>query len=225
MLNSLLREERAIVTHIPGTTRDVIEEVINIKGIPLVLIDTAGIRETEDIVENIGVLKSKEFIEKADLILLVLDASRSFEKEDIDIIKTIKEKNKKSIVLLNKIDLDRRIDEEEIKKLELNNIIEISAKDSLGIDEMENKIYDFIFEESISDSSEKLVITNVRHKTALEKTKDAINNIFTTIDTEMPMDLISVDLREALDALSEITGEISSEDVLDHVFGNFCVGK
>ena len=225
LLNSLLREERAIVTHIPGTTRDVIEEVINIKGIPLVLIDTAGIRETEDIVENIGVLKSKEFIEKADLILLVLDASRSFEKEDIDIIKTIKEKNKKSIVLLNKIDLDRRIDEEEIKKLELNNIIEISAKDSLGIDEMENKIYDFIFEESISDSSEKLVITNVRHKTALEKTKDAINNIFTTIDTEMPMDLISVDLREALDALSEITGEISSEDVLDHVFGNFCVGK
>ena len=225
LLNSLLREERAIVTHIPGTTRDVIEEVINIKGIPLVLIDTAGIRETEDIVENIGVLKSKEFIEKADLILLVLDASRSFEKEDMDIIKTIKEKNKKSIVLLNKIDLDRRIDEEEIKKLELNNIIEISAKDSLGIDEMENKIYDFIFEESISDSSEKLVITNVRHKTALEKTKDAINNIFTTIDTEMPMDLISVDLREALDALSEITGEISSEDVLDHVFGNFCVGK
>ena len=90
---------------------------------------------------------------------------------------------------------------------------------------MENKIYDFIFEESISDSSEKLVITNVRHKTALEKTKDAINNIFITIDTEMPMDLISVDLREALDALSEITGEISSEDVLDHVFGNFCVGK
>ena len=187
--------------------------------------NTAGIRETEDIVENIGVLKSKEFIEKADLILLVLDASRNFEKEDMDIIKTIKEKSKKSIVLLNKIDLDRKIEEEEIKKLELNNRIEISAKDSLGIDEMENKIYDFIFEESISDSSEKLVITNVRHKTALEKTKDAINNIFTTIDTEMPMDLISVDLREALDALSEITGEISSEDVLDHVFGNFCVGK
>ena len=156
---------------------------------------------------------------------MVLDASKNKKKEDMDIIKTIKEKNKKSIVLLNKIDLDRRIDEEEIKKLELNNIIEISAKDSLGIDEMENKIYDFIFEESISDSSEKLVITNVRHKTALEKTKDAINNIFTTIDTEMPMDLISVDLREALDALSEITGEISSEDVLDHVFGNFCVGK
>ena len=225
LLNSLLREERAIVTHIPGTTRDVIEEVINIKGIPLVLIDTAGIRETEDIVENIGVLKSKEFIQKADLILLVLDASRNLETEDIEIIRTIKEKNKKSIVLLNKIDLDRKMKEEEINKLELNNIIEISAKDSFGIDEMENKIYDFIFEESISDSSEKLVITNVRHKTALEKTKDAINNIFITIDTEMPMDLISVDLREALDALSEITGEISSEDVLDHVFGNFCVGK
>ena len=109
--------------------------------------------------------------------------------------------------------------------MKLNNIIEISAKKLFGIEEMENKIYDFIFEESIKDSSEKLIITNIRHKTALEKTKEAINNIFITIDNEMPMDLISVDLREALDALSEITGEISSEDVLDHIFGNFCVGK
>ena len=225
LLNSLLKEERAIVTHIPGTTRDVIEEIINIKGIPLVLIDTAGIRETEDIVENIGVVKSKEFIEKSDLILLVLDASKPMEKEDIEIISIIKEKNKKSIVILNKIDLERKIEEKEINNLKLNNIIEISAKKLFGIEEMENKIYDFIFEESIKDSSEKLIITNIRHKTALEKTKEAINNIFITIDNEMPMDLISVDLREALDALSEITGEISSEDVLDHIFGNFCVGK
>ncbi len=225
LLNSLLKEERAIVTHIPGTTRDVIEEIINIKGIPLVLIDTAGIRETEDIVENIGVVKSKEFIEKSDLILLVLDASKPLEKEDIEIISIIKEKNKKSIVILNKIDLERKIEEKEINNLKLNNIIEISAKKLFGIEEMENKIYDFIFEESIKDSSEKLIITNIRHKTALEKTKEAINNIFITIDNEMPMDLISVDLREALDALSEITGEISSEDVLDHIFGNFCVGK
>ena len=225
LLNSLLKEERAIVTHIPGTTRDVIEEIINIKGIPLVLIDTAGIRETEDIVENIGVVKSKEFIEKSDLILLVIDASKPLEKEDIEIISIIKEKNKKSIVILNKIDLERKIEEKEINNLKLNNIIEISAKKLFGIEEMENKIYDFIFEESIKDSSEKLIITNIRHKTALEKTKEAINNIFITIDNEMPMDLISVDLREALDALSEITGEISSEDVLDHIFGNFCVGK
>ena len=222
LLNSLLKEERAIVTHIPGTTRDVIEEIINIKGIPLVLVDTAGIRKTEDIVENIGVEKSKQFIEKADLILLVLDASKELEKEDIEVIEKIKENNKKTIVLLNKIDLERKID---LSNYDLENILEISAKDNIGIDEMEEKIYSYIVEEDVENTSEKLIITNIRHKTALEKTKESVNNIFETIDNGMPMDLISVDLKEALDALSEITGEISSEDILDHVFGNFCVGK
>lgn len=222
LLNSLLKEERAIVTHIPGTTRDIIEEIINIKGIPLVLVDTAGIRKTEDIVENIGVEKSKQFIEKADLILLVLDASKELEKEDIEVIEKIKENNKKTIVLLNKIDLERKID---LSNYDLENILEISAKDNIGIDEMEEKIYSYIVEEDVENTSEKLIITNIRHKTALEKTKEAVNNIFETIDNGMPMDLISVDLKEALDALSEITGEISSEDILDHVFGNFCVGK
>ena len=222
LLNSLLKEERAIVTHIPGTTRDVIEEIINIKGIPLVLVDTAGIRKTEDIVENIGVEKSKQFIEKADLILLVLDASKELEKEDIEVIEKIKKNNKKTIVLLNKIDLERKID---LSNYDLENILEISAKDNIGIDEMEEKIYSYIVEEDVENTSEKLIITNIRHKTALEKTKESVNNIFETIDNGMPMDLISVDLKEALDALSEITGEISSEDILDHVFGNFCVGK
>ena len=222
LLNSLLKEERAIVTHIPGTTRDIIEEIINIKGIPLVLVDTAGIRKTEDIVENIGVEKSKQFIEKADLILLVLDASKELEKEDIEVIEKIKKNNKKTIVLLNKIDLERKID---LSNYDLENILEISAKDNIGIDEMEEKIYSYIVEEDVENTSEKLIITNIRHKTALEKTKEAVNNIFETIDNGMPMDLISVDLKEALDALSEITGEISSEDILDHVFGNFCVGK
>ncbi|BBM37317.1 tRNA uridine-5-carboxymethylaminomethyl(34) synthesis GTPase MnmE [Pseudoleptotrichia goodfellowii] len=222
LLNSLLKEERAIVTHIPGTTRDIIEEIINIKGIPLVLVDTAGIRKTEDIVENIGVEKSKQFIEKADLILLVLDASKELEKEDIEVIEKIKENNKKTIVLLNKIDLERKID---LSNYDLENILKISAKDNIGIDEMEEKIYSYIVEEDVENTSEKLIITNIRHKTALEKTKEAVNNIFETIDNGMPMDLISVDLKEALDALSEITGEISSEDILDHVFGNFCVGK
>ena len=222
LLNSLLKEERAIVTHIPGTTRDIIEEIINIKGIPLVLVDTAGIRKTEDIVENIGVEKCKQFIEKADLILLVLDASKELEKEDIEVIEKIKENNKKTIVLLNKIDLERKID---LSNYDLENILEISAKDNIGIDEMEEKIYSYIVEEDVENTSEKLIITNIRHKTALEKTKEAVNNIFETIDNGMPMDLISVDLKEALDALSEITGEISSEDILDHVFGNFCVGK
>ena len=222
LLNSLLKEERAIVTHIPGTTRDVIEEIINIKGIPLVLKDTAGIRKTEDIVENIGVEKSKKFIENADLVLLVLDASRELESEDREVIEEIQNHNKKTIVLLNKIDLERKI---ELEEFNLENILEISAKDNIGIEDMEERIYSYIVEENVEDSSEKLIITNIRHKTALEKTKDAIRNIFETIDAGMPMDLISVDLKEALDSLSEITGEISSEDILDHVFGNFCVGK
>lgn len=222
LLNSLLREERAIVTHVAGTTRDVIEEVINIKGIPLVLVDTAGIRQTDDIVENIGVEKSKEFIEKADLVLLVLDASRELEDEDCEVINQINENHKKVIVLLNKIDLERKIDLDEYN---FENIVEISAQKNVGIEDMEEKIYSFIVDEKVEDSSEKLIITNVRHKTALEKTKDAIRNIFETIDMGLPMDLISVDLKEALDSLSEITGEISSEDILDHVFGNFCVGK
>ena len=222
LLNSLLREERAIVTHVAGTTRDVIEEVINIKGIPLVLVDTAGIRQTDDIVENIGVEKSKEFIEKADLVLLVLDASRELEDEDREVINQINENHKKVIVLLNKIDLERKIDLDEYN---FENIVEISAQKNVGIEDMEEKIYSFIVDEKVEDSSEKLIITNVRHKTALEKTKEAIRNIFETIDMGLPMDLISVDLKEALDSLSEITGEISSEDILDHVFGNFCVGK
>ncbi len=222
LLNSLLKEERAIVTHIPGTTRDIIEEIINVKGIPLVLVDTAGIRKTDDIVENIGVKKSKEFIEKSDLVLLVLDSSRALEEEDKEVIEKIKENNKKCIILLNKIDLERKID---LKDYKLENIIEISAKDSIGIEKMEERIYSYIIEEKVEDYSEKFIITNIRHKTALEKTKQAIKNIFDTIDSGMPMDLISVDLREALDSLSEITGEISSEDILDHVFGNFCVGK
>ena len=222
LLNSFLREERAIVTHVAGTTRDVIEEVINIKGIPLVLVDTAGIRQTDDIVENIGVTKSKEFIEKADLVLLVLDASKELEKEDREVIEKIKENGKKAIVLLNKIDLAKKID---LKEFDLENVVEISAKDNIGIEDMEEKIYSYIISEKVEDSSEKLVITNIRHKTALEKTKEAIKNIFETIDAGLPMDLISVDLKEALDSLSEITGEISSEDILDHVFGNFCVGK
>ena len=222
LLNSLLREERAIVTHVAGTTRDVIEEVINIKGFAWFLVDTAGIRQTDDIVENIGVEKSKEFIEKADLVLLVLDASRELEDEDREVINQINENHKKVIVLLNKIDLERKIDLDEYN---FENIVEISAQKNVGIEDMEEKIYSFIVDEKVEDSSEKLIITNVRHKTALEKTKDAIRNIFETIDMGLPMDLISVDLKEALDSLSEITGEISSEDILDHVFGNFCVGK
>ena len=221
ILNSVLREERAIVTHVPGTTRDIIEEIINLNGIPLILVDTAGIRKTEDIVEHLGIEKSKKMMEDADLILFVIDASKKINEEDMAIHEKIKTEN--VIGIINKIDISENIDISSLHKVK--NWIEISAKDNIGIEEMEKKIYSFIVSEDIKENSEKLIITNIRHKTALEKTKDAINNIFETINTGLPMDLIAVDLKEALDSLSEVTGEISSEDLLDHIFKNFCVGK
>lgn len=221
LLNSLLKEERAIVTHIPGTTRDVIEEVININGIHLLLVDTAGIRKTEDIVENIGVNKSKELIKNADLILYVVDASNELDEEDLKIHEEIT--SEKVIGILNKIDIKKDIDLSKLNKIK--NWIEISALSNIGIEELENKIYKYIINENVDDSSQKLIITNVRHKSALEKTKTALENILETVNLGMPMDLMAVDIKDALDSLSEVTGEISSEDLLDHIFKNFCVGK
>ena len=221
LLNALLREERAIVTHIAGTTRDIIEEVINIKGIPLVLVDTAGIRKTDDIVENIGVEKSFEQIEKADFILFVVDGSTELDIEDFKINEKLR--GKKVLGIVNKNDL---IQVAKLSELDsVDSFINISAKESIGISDMEEQIYDLIVRGTVEDSSKKLIITNIRHKTALEKTKDAVKNIFETINMGLPMDLIAVDLKEALDSLSEVTGEISTEDLLDHVFKNFCVGK
>ncbi|MGL4652993.1 tRNA uridine-5-carboxymethylaminomethyl(34) synthesis GTPase MnmE [Cetobacterium sp.] len=221
LLNSILREERAIVTHIAGTTRDVIEEVVNLNGVPLVLVDTAGIRKTDDLVENIGVEKSKELIDKADLILFVVDNSRELDEEDIKIHERIQAD--KVIGLINKTDVDSKLDITPLTKIK--KWIKISALEKIGIDSMEKEIYNYIVSGQVEDSSEKLVITNVRHKSALEKTKAAVENIFETINMGLPMDLIAVDLKEALDSLSEVTGEISNEDLLDHIFSNFCVGK
>jgi len=221
LLNTLLKEERAIVTHIPGTTRDVIEEVINIKGIPLILSDTAGIRNTDDIIESIGVEKSEKLLTDADLILFVVDSSRELSEEDLRVHERIH--SDKVLGILNKIDMEKKLDLSKLDKVE--KWIEISAKENIGIKEMEDEIYSYIVSGQIEDSSETLVITNIRHRSALVKTKEAIENIFETIDLGLPMDLIAVDLKEALDALSEVTGEISSEDVLDHIFSNFCVGK
>ncbi|MBC2851103.1 tRNA uridine-5-carboxymethylaminomethyl(34) synthesis GTPase MnmE [Cetobacterium sp. 8H] len=221
LLNSVLREERAIVTHVAGTTRDIIEEVINLNGIPLVLVDTAGIRNTDDLVENIGVEKSKELIDKADLVLFVVDNSRELDDEDLKIHERIN--SDKVIGLINKTDVESKLDITPLTKIK--KWIKISALEKIGIDAMEDEIYKYIVSGHVEDSSEKLVITNVRHKSALEKTKQAVENIFETIDMGLPMDLIAVDLKEALDSLSEVTGEISNEDLLDHIFSNFCVGK
>lgn len=221
LLNSVLKEDRAIVTHIAGTTRDVIEEVINLNGIPLILIDTAGIRKTTDLIENIGVEKSKDLIKKADLVLFVIDNSKPLEAEDIEIYEKIE--SNKVIGIINKVDKQSKVDITSLTKIK--KWIKISALENQGIQLMENEIYNYILSGEIEDSSQKIIITNIRHKSALEKTKKAINNIFETIDMGLPLDLIAVDLKEGLDILSEITGEISNEDLLDHIFSNFCVGK
>ena len=221
LLNRLLKEERAIVTHIEGTTRDVIEEVINLNGIPLLLMDTAGIRKTDDFVENIGVEKSKALINTADMILFVVDNSKELSSEDISIHDSINAD--KVIGILNKIDTEKKIDLSKLYKVK--KWIEISATENIGIDTMEKQIYEYVISGQVEETSSKIIITNIRHKSALEKTRDSIRNIFETIESGMPMDLIAVDLKEALDALGEVTGEISTEDLLDHIFGNFCVGK
>ena len=219
LLNVLLKEKRAIVTDIAGTTRDVIEEYINLDGIPVKIIDTAGIRETEDIVEKIGVEKSKEKINEADLVLLVLDSSRELDKEDIEIIEAIK--NKKSIVLLNKIDLENKLDNSLLKDFE--NIIKISAKEDIGIDGLKNEIKNMFFSGKID--SESLIISNSRHKQALIRAGENCNEALIRLNNNEYLDLISIFVTAALKALGEITGSELEEDLVNKIFKEFCCGK
>ena len=219
LLNALLKEKRAIVTDVPGTTRDVIEEYINLDGIPIRITDTAGIRETEDIVEKIGVEKSKEKIEEADLIILMLDASRDIDEEDKAIIDKIK--NRKYIVLLNKIDLDMEISQEVIN--DLDNKIDISAKTGKGIDDLKIEIKNLFFNGEIN--SESLIISNSRHKQALYRSLENCDIALNRINANEYLDLISIYITAAMKALGEITGDELEEDLLNKIFSEFCVGK
>ncbi|MGN2371644.1 tRNA uridine-5-carboxymethylaminomethyl(34) synthesis GTPase MnmE [Clostridium cagae] len=216
LLNVLLKEKRAIVTDIPGTTRDIIEEYLNIDGIPIKITDTAGIRETEDTVEKIGVERSREKIEEADLIILILDSSRELEEEDKEIINTIKDKN--HIVLLNKTDLDRKIAD-----IDLDNQINISAKTGYGIEELKNKIKELFFSGDIN--SESLIVSNVRHKQALYRSLENCEIALDRVNANEFLDLISIYVTSAMKALGEITGDELEEDVLNKIFSEFCVGK
>lgn len=223
LLNSILGENRAIVTDIAGTTRDVIEEFVNIKGIPLKIVDTAGIRETEDVVEKIGVEKSRESFSTADLVIMVLDASRKLSEEDMEILESIK--NKKTIVLLNKIDLETQIELEKIKEfVSSDDIIEISALKNQGIEELQDKIESMVYHGSVKNSS-NLMITNSRHKDALFKAYESINDAISAIDQRMPYDFIEVDFKNIWDYLGYINGDTVREDLLDTIFANFCIGK
>ena len=223
LLNAILGENRAIVTDIPGTTRDVIEEFVNIKGIPLKIVDTAGIRETEDVVERIGVEKSREFFSAADLSIVVLDSSRSLDPEDMEILESVQPN--KTIVLLNKTDLDRVIDLDKIKEyIAEENVIEISALQHEGIEKIHDKIEEMVFAGTVRNSSD-LVVTNSRHKDALYKAKQSIEDALNAIESYMPLDFVEVDFKNIWDYLGYINGDTVTEDLLDTIFSNFCIGK
>ncbi len=223
LLNLILDEERAIVSDIAGTTRDTIEEYINLKGIPLKLIDTAGIRETKDKIEEIGVNKSIYLVDKADLIISIFDNSKDLEKEDYKILDMIK--NKKSIIVLNKIDLGKHILDENEEILKLNiPIVKMSAKLGDGIEDLYRNIID-IFNMGNIELDNSMVITNVRHKNQIKKAKNDVQQAIDTISQKLTIDIIGIYIKEALIDLGTITGQNVSEDIINEIFSKFCLGK
>ncbi len=223
LLNALINENKAIVTEIPGTTRDVIEEYINIDGIPIKIVDTAGIRKTEDVVEKIGVEKSKEKIDEADLVIFMLDLSRKIDEEDIEIMDFIKDK--KYIILLNKLDLNKDLNEENhfIKGLDSKYIIKTSVKNNSGLNELKECIKNLFFSGEIK--SDELIVTNARHQEALIRSKEACLQAIETLSDEISIDLASIDIRNAWKYLGEITGDALDENIIDKIFSEFCLGK
>ena len=222
LLNVLVGEDRAIVTDIAGTTRDVLEESIQLNGISLNIMDTAGIRDTEDVVEKIGVDKAKSYANEADLIIYVVDASRELDENDFDIIHMIQDK--KAVVLLNKSDLDTVVTENMIKSHIEKPILSISAKEESGIKELEDTLKDMFFQGEISFNDE-VYITNIRHKTALQDAYDSLIKVNVSIENNMPEDFYSIDLLDAYESLGSITGETIGEDLVNEIFNKFCMGK
>ena len=223
MLNLILGEERAIVSNIEGTTRDTIEEYVNIKGIPLKLIDTAGIRKTNDEIEKIGVKKSKDIINNADLIIAVFDDSRAFDDEDKEIVKLIE--GKKAIIVINKVDLRKGYIKNNSIIKELKNIkIDFSTVDDIGFDVLQNKILELFNAKQIEiDDSE--IVTSQRQKEYIIKARNATKKAQETINNNMPLDIITVCIKDILENLLSITGENVSENIINEIFKKFCLGK
>ena len=224
LLNAILNEDRAIVTEFEGTTRDTIEEFVNINGIPLKLIDTAGIRKAKDQVEKIGIEKSKEMAADADLIIAIFDSTKELSDEDLAILELAKDK--KTIIILNKIDQKPQVLAENDERFTdvTNNIIKISALNKWGLDELYDKITN-LFQLNEINLDNEVMITNVRQKNLIdkaiqnvEKAKDAINN-------NAPTDIIAIFIKEILEDLGSITGEVVSEDIINEIFSKFCLGK
>ncbi len=222
LLNVLVGENRAIVTDIEGTTRDILEEYINLHGISLRMIDTAGIRETEDVVEKIGVNRARDMAKEADLILYVVDSSRPLDENDEEIISMLD--SRKAIVLYNKTDLEPKVDMETLKNRVNRPVISVSAKEEIGIRELEKEIKNMFFSGEISFNDE-VYITNARHKEALMEAADSLGLVKNSIEMDMPEDFFSIDLMNAYESLGRIIGEAVGEDLVNEIFSKFCMGK
>ena len=223
LLNAILKEDRAIVTEYEGTTRDTIEEFVNINGIPLKLVDTAGIRDAKDEVEKIGIAKSKEIAKDADLIIAIFDASKDLGKEDLEILELIK--NKKAIILLNKTDLKEKINENDQKIKETGaTVIKISALKREGIENLYDEITK-MFDLNQINLDQETVITNVRHKNLIDQAIESTKKAKDTMEQKMPIDIIAIFIKDILEDLGKITGEIVTDDIIDEIFSKFCLGK
>ncbi len=223
LLNYILGREKAIVTSIPGTTRDAVEEILYVEGIPLILVDTAGIRKTKNTVEKIGVGRSMKHIDEAELIIMVMDGSKNFDKIDAEIIEKLKGRN--SICCINKIDLEQKLGMEKVDKFFKNeDIIRISALKGTGIGRLEKIIRNRVLDDKGINLAEK-VIVNERHKNILKRVKNSLESAKKAMVTEMSEEFPSYDLREAYAMLGEITGDTVKDDILDKIFGQFCIGK
>ncbi|NTW05271.1 MAG: tRNA uridine-5-carboxymethylaminomethyl(34) synthesis GTPase MnmE [Peptococcaceae bacterium] len=219
LLNSLLGQERAIVTSIPGTTRDIIQETINIKGIPLVLTDTAGLRETEDLVEKIGVRKARELAREADLLLLVMDAQDFYTQEDKRILRELD--FSKTILVINKIDLNETLSYKEEFPIP---VVKISSLSGQGMTALEDSIEELITQGKAA-LSETVIVSRARHEDAIYRANKHMEELLAGFSTGVPLDLLSIDLRSAWEALGEINGSTVTEDLLDRIFSDFCIGK
>ena len=224
LLNVLLKEERAIVTPIPGTTRDVIEEVLNIYGIPVRLIDTAGLRKARDSIEQEGVRRAKERLVDSDFVLLMLDGSRALDEDDKEIFEEVK--GKKRVVILNKDDLPQEISIDEVKNRFMDDpMVSISALKSEGIDDLKRTIYTSLVQRDVRATPEHLIVANIRHKAALTEIKKYLSNAMKSMEEGTSLEFIAFEIRSALEAVGELVGETTSEEVLNRIFEQFCIGK
>lgn len=219
LLNNLLREDKAIVTDIEGTTRDVIEEYVNIKGVPLKLIDTAGIRETDDLVEQIGVERSKKALQEADLVLLVLNASEPLTDQDKQLLEISQDSNR--IVLLNKTDLEEKIELDQLP----TDVIKISVLHNQNIDKIEERINQLFFENAGIVEQDATYLSNARHISLIEKALESLQAVNQGLEMGMPVDLLQVDMTRTWEILGEITGDAAPDELITQLFSQFCLGK